>query len=305
MAGIELFGDRQATVRRTWSVATVILAVVLFLLGQTIVLFIGYEFFQLDLHHPNKDWPTTCVFLFSFSLGAAFIVLWVRWFERRNLSDFGFNGQGLHRYGRGLGIGFLSIIVVIGLIYILGGYQIYQSGLLLRPSLSGLIPLVILFFGFMVQGATEEIMTRGWILQNIASRHGLKIALIINMLVFSSLHAANIKASNELYLGLFNIFLVALFLGLYAFKDASLWGVCAWHCAWNWLLGTGFGLEVSGEKLPVTPLLIGLTPNPHAPWWLTGADFGPEASIVTTVSLIISILLVARLKRSADFVVKT
>jgi len=69
-------------------------------------------------------------------------------------------------------------------------------------------------------------------------------------------------------------------------REGSLWGVCGWRAAWNWLLGLGFGLEVSGQVIDTVPLIADLTGKAGAPWWLTGGAFGPEASIVTTAVLV-------------------
>ena len=108
-------------------------------------------------------------------------------------------------------------------------------------------------------------------------------------------HGGNIEPSKELYVGLANIVLFGLFISLYAVREGSLWGVCGWHAAWNWLLGLGFGLEVSGMKIDSLPLITDLTAAQGAAWWLTGAAFGPEASLVTTAVLLLgTIVLVVR-----------
>ena len=123
-------------------------------------------------------------------------------------------------------------------------------------------------------------------MQLIASRHGIWIAVVANSALFALAHAGNIEPSNELYVGLANIVLFGLFISLYAVREGSLWGVCGWHAAWNWLLGLGFGLEVSGMKIDSLPLITDLTAAPGAAWWLTGGAFGPEASLATTAVLL-------------------
>lgn len=127
---------------------------------------------------------------------------------------------------------------------------------------------------------------RGWLMQLVASRHGLVIAIVINSVLFAILHGGNIAPSKELALALANLILFGVMISLYAIKEGSLWGVCAWHTAWNWLLGVGFGLEVSGGRMAVQSLVIDLAPKDGAPWWLTGGAFGPEASVVTTIVLL-------------------
>jgi hypothetical protein len=145
--------------------------------------------------------------------------------------------------------------------------------------------------GFIIQGSSEELLFRGWLMQLIASRHGLWIAVVANSALFALAHAGNIEPSNELYVGLANIVLFGLFISLYAIREGSLWGVCGWHAAWNWLLGLGFGLEVSGMKIDSLPLITDLTGAPGAAWWLTGGAFGPEASLVTTAVLLTGTVL--------------
>jgi len=160
---------------------------------------------------------------------------------------------------------------------------------------AALLPIGVLLLGFIIQGSTEEILFRGWLMQLIASRHGLWIAVIANSALFALAHAGNIEPSKELFVGLANIVLFGLFISLYAVREGSLWGVCGWHAAWNWLLGLGFGLEVSGQVIDTVPLITDLTAAPGAAWWLTGAAFGPEASLVTTAVLLVgTVVLMVR-----------
>lgn len=222
-----------------------------------------------------------------FGLTAVLLIAWVLLFERRPLSTIGFNGHGLKRFLRGYAIGLGFLLATIGVIWVAGGYRIESGGVFARAgAVAALVPIGALLLGFIVQGSTEEIVFRGWLMQLIASRHGVVVALIVNAILFGLVHAGNTEPTKELALGVVNIVLFGTFIGLYAAREGSLWGVCGWHAAWNWLLGLGFGLEVSGHVLDVTPLFVDLTTTTGAPWWLTGATFGPEASVVTTAILL-------------------
>lgn len=222
-----------------------------------------------------------------FGLTAVLLIAWVVLFERRPLSTIGFNGHGLKRFLRGYAIGLGFLLATIGVIWVAGGYRIESGGVFARAgAVAALVPIGALLLGFIVQGSTEEIVFRGWLMQLIASRHGVVVALIVNAILFGLVHAGNTEPTKELALGVVNIVLFGTFIGLYAARERSLWGVCGWHAAWNWLLGLGFGLEVSGHVLDVTPLFVDLTTTTGAPWWLTGATFGPEASVVTTAILL-------------------
>lgn len=290
MAGTELYADRKPTHRRTWTAAAIILSVVFIIMGQAATIFgvmkpLGFH--QKDL---ETRWDATFLVLLGFAFTSLLVFLWVWLFERRPLSTIGFNKDGVKRFLRGYGIGLGFLAAVVGLIYALGGYDIKAHGVWSNLSVTALIPLLALMAGFIVQGSTEEIVMRGWLMQVVASRHGLGWGIGISSLIFSLLHAGNIEMSKELLVGLANIVLVAIFLGLYAFKEGSLWGVCAWHASWNWLLGVGFGLEVSGQQMSIQPLLIDFDSKATAAWWLTGAKFGPEGSLVATAVLIVGVI---------------
>jgi membrane protease YdiL (CAAX protease family) len=287
MAGIELYAPRLAKHRRTWSVAAFFLTILFVIFIGQLPVAITIILMKLPAM-PGVDWKVDTLLLAGFAPTAILFFLWVWLFERRGLSTIGFNSDGPKRYLRGLllGLGFAAA-AVCG-IALAGGYKIESAGFWAAPTLALFIPIVAVFVGFVIQGATEEIAMRGYLMQVIASRHGIYWGIGISMVLFSGLHAINIPMSNELVMGLTNIVLVGIFFSLYAIKERSLWGVCAWHSAWNWLLGVGFGVEVSGQKLDVSPVVIDLV-DTGAPWWITGGKFGPEGSIIVTVILIAGI----------------
>lgn len=285
MSGVEIFAPRSAKSRRTWTVAALILIVVFFLIGQLATIFailkpIGFHKVDLD-----TQWPPLAIYLAGGGVTIFLVVAWALLFERRSPAALGFNAGIVGAYLRGLLVGGLSLGAVVGVIFAAGGYEAAGnlSVGLLAPAV--LTPFLALFGGYIIQGAAEETLFRGWLMPLIASRHGLIAAVLLNSGFFALLHASNIDPSKELALGLLNLFLFAVLLSLYAVKEGSLWGVCAFHTAWNALLGTGFGLEVSGQKVAIAPVIVSLSPTSSTPWWLTGGAFGPEASVVTTIVL--------------------
>jgi hypothetical protein len=180
--------------------------------------------------------------------------------------------------------------IVILIIAASGGYSIEAGGRLNAPTFAVLWPYIVFAGAFVIQGSSEELIMRGWLMQLTASRYGVTAGIVFSTIVFSALHGGNIQASDELVLGLLNIVLVGAFLGLYAAQEGSIWGVCGWHAAWNWILGLGFGLEVSGTGLGTSALIVDLKANNGVPWWITGGAFGPEASVITTGVLLAGFL---------------
>lgn len=288
MAGIELYAPRKAKHRRTWTAAALVLAVVFIIGGQLLGVLPGILGGLITPEGRAVGWVGEAYSLAAFAFTAVIVILWVTLFERRNLTTIGFNGSGPKRFLRGYAVGLAFLVAIVGIIWALGGYTIQAGGAFASANVAGaLVPILVLLLAFVVQGSTEEILTRGWLMGVIASRHGLASGVGLSAALFGLLHAANIGASPELVLGVVNVALFGVFIGLYAAREGSLWGVCGWHAAWNWLLGLGFGLEVSGQVVPATPLIVDLAPSTTLPWWVTGAAFGPEASVVTTAVLLI------------------
>lgn len=297
MAGIELYAPRTARHRRTWTWAVIVLGLVFAILAPILAMSpyivkmimasiaAGASGGPSPAPDPALLDPPVTVLIVSYILNVAFIFVWVKWFERRDLDAIGFNAKGLLRFGRGYLCGCAFLVAVVGGIWLCGGYQIQSAGFWSAPTLAAVLPILLYMVMFIIQGSSEEIWMRGWLMGLVSSRHGIIWGVVINSVVFGLLHAGNIKPSPEMVAGVINVALFGVFISLYALNERSLWGVCGWHAAWNWLLGIGFGLEVSGMKLKVAPLVVDLMDKPGAPWWLSGGSWGPEASILTTVVL--------------------
>ena len=297
MAGIELYAERKRRHRRTWTLAAIVLGAAFTVGGQLGALLPAIASGFVSPGGGSDGWPQLAYELAAaFGLGSVLVLLWAWLFERRGPSALGLNARGPMRFMRGYltGLGFL--LAVVGAIWVAGGYVVEGPGAFGSAAVgTALLPIGVLMLGFIIQGSSEELLFRGWLMQLIASRHGLWIAVVANSALFALAHAGNIEPSKELYVGLANIVLFGLFISLYAAREGSLWGVCGWHAAWNWLLGLGFGLEVSGTVIETTPLITDLTGAPGAAWWLTGAVFGPEASFVTTAVLLVgTVVLIVR-----------
>lgn len=297
MAGIELYAQRKTRHRRTWTLAAIVLGLAFMVAGEVGAYFPAVATGFVQRGGGDDGWPQMAYQLGAgFGLTAVIVLLWAWLFERRGPSALGLNAAGPKRFVRGYLVGLAFLAAVIGTIWASGGYVVEGPGAFQSAAMgAALLPIGVLLLGFIIQGSTEEILFRGWLMQLIASRHGLWIAVIANSVLFALAHAGNIEPSRELYVGLANIVLFGLFISLYAAREGSLWGVCGWHAAWNWLLGLGFGLEVSGMRIDTVPLIADLADKPGAAWWLTGAAFGPEASLVTTAVLLIgTVVLIVR-----------
>lgn len=216
--------------------------------------------------------------LISFGGSALLLALWMLGKERRSFGSIGFT-TGTRPVGNvALGVVVAAVLVSIPvLVNLLSGASVSSGA---RSAGVGVVLLALI--GFAVQASTEEIFTRGYLLQVVFRKWGLVAAVLVQAVVFGVLHGANMHIS---WVALVNIALVGLMLGLWALAEGGLWGVCAFHAVWNWLQGNVYGVPVSGMDLQAT--LLRTPPEPGSADLLTGGGFGVEGSLVTTAVLVV------------------
>lgn len=210
----------------------------------------------------------------------------VKFREKRSISSIGFKKEGfIKKYFIGFGIGALMFSTLVLLLRITGHIKMDVNA----ESITGIAALssvLIVLPGWMIQSATEEILSRGWLMNVLGARYNVAVGLIVSSSIFGLMHLANPGVS---ILAIINIILVGLFLGVYVIRTNDLWGVCGVHAAWNWIQGNVFGFDVSGLNVDIGSL-FNLKLNGAK--WFTGGEFGPEAGFASTIVLFICIIIV-------------
>lgn len=233
----------------------------------------------------------TVLLVVSFSPIFILVWLWLWIFERRSLRTVGLEAPGwIAKYLRGAFWGLVLISAAILLPAVAGFYRLEGANLALGAALASTLLLLV---GWIVQGAAEELLFRGFLLQIIGVRFGLLFGILISSILFAILHIFN---QNINALAILNLILFGVFAALYALGDGSLWGVFAVHSAWNWAQGNVFGMDVSG--LPIRLQAV-IQLKEAGPDWLTGGAFGPEGGVGVTLVLVAGIIVVLLFRRSA------
>ena len=211
--------------------------------------------------------------------------IWLWLFERRPLWTTGMERPFLKKYVRGLLAGLFMFTAVVALLAVLDSV-VTETSLAERFGLATLGATLLIFLGWMIQAAAEELLARGFLLPLIGTRWGPLAGVLVSALFFALLHLSNPHLS---FISLLNLALFGLFAALYALFEGGLWGIFAIHAIWNWAQGNLYGFSVSGIEIH-DGMLFDLMEN--GPDWLTGGLFGPEGGIVVTFVLIISSALV-------------
>lgn len=221
--------------------------------------------------------------LFSFVIILILFIFWVKVIEKNSLSSLGFVKRNWLKY---LGWGILLSLLqmgVIALVYQLGGIGTFELNEL---SLEPILFILGLFPFWLLQGGTEEVATRGWLLTRIAARTNLPLAIGISSSLFGILHLGN---SGVTFISLLNIVLDGVLAGLLLIYTDSIWLVVAQHGTWNYVQGNLLGFQVSGTGADASIFSFTMGSGPD---WLTGGEFGAEGSIITTLVLLLSVVMV-------------
>lgn len=269
--------------RKVHPIFAVILAIVFLTLGEFFMLFM--------LFLPKADTSflkaiyNNIEMILTFGGAIFFIFLWIRFVEKRSFSSIGFwKVQWMRKYLRGALIGFVFISIPV-IVLILTGIVKLQMQQITATAIFGIVGSLI---AFLIQGATEEIIVRGWLFPVISVRSRIWVGIIVTSFLFGFLHLLNPGIT---ILSISNIILVGVFAAFYVLKDSSLWGICAWHSIWNWAQYNVYGFAVSGMTIYSTPLFKPVTNGNEV---LHGGSFGIEGSIITTIMLSIASIVLWR-----------
>ena len=218
--------------------------------------------------------------LFGFVFMILALFLWVRWAEGRPLATLGFVKKGsLVELVKGLAVGFL-LFSLVALLMLLSGAGFFEWGQL---TLGPFLYILILFPLWMIQGGAEELVTRAWLLPVSVKKTNLLIGLLTSSLLFALLHLGNPDIG---ILPIVNIALFGLFANLYLLRTDNVWGIIGLHAAWNFSQGNIYGFSVSGTGVDAAVLNF----IPKSEWsWLTGGVFGAEASIFSSLILLLAV----------------
>ena len=200
----------------------------------------------------------------------------------------------LTHYGLGFVLGFVMMSCTIGIMYFTG--QITFTGFSLQLSSIGVFIFNLLMW--FPQGASEELMFRGFMIKSFSKRFKPAVGIIVSSLMFSAFHSLN---KGYTPLASVNLALIALLFALIYVLTGDIWMTSAMHTAWNLTQGNIYGLQVSGNEAANS--VITAIYDKNAASLITGGAFGPEGGLATTAVtcaglLIVTVLLVIKARKN-------
>lgn len=288
----KLFINTAGRLRSGWRLAVFVLAFIVFLLLITSAVRVAYAaavYFApgVSLGSNVPDFVYRLIILTS-GLGAGYVC--ARLLERLPWRSLGLS---LHAgWFRDLLIG--TAIGVISLA-LAAAIATAGGGLRFTFSTAGLLPqvaktLVLSGVLFIVAALAEEALFRGYPLQTLTRAGFAVLGVLLTSVPFAAVHLQNPNVAQGFTF--VNTALAGVWLAVAYLRTRSLWFPLGVHWAWNWALGSLFGLPVSGiTRIAPHPLLHGTDLGPA---WLTGGSYGIEGGLACTITLVISTVFIWR-----------
>ena len=225
------------------------------------------------------------------------VVLVGRYVDRRRLRDFGFrvDRDWWVDLGFGLGLGAALMAGVFGVEYaagwvvVTGTFRIAQPGFGFWPWFGW---AAVTFAGV---GLTEELLTRGYLIKNVAEGltwsdridpgTAVGLGVVCSAALFGAGHATNPNASLASTAGI-SVAAVMLSAGYVLTGELAI--PIGIHTAWNLFQGPVFGFPVSGLDLGLSAVVV----EQRGPDLVTGGAFGPEAGLLGATASLVGIGLV-------------
>ncbi len=209
-----------------------------------------------------------------------------RWLDKRSFASLGLDLSP--KMWKDLLAGILITFVQMGFVYVvmytLGWITFEGFAWKFESATDVTLGLVGMFIVFVLVGWNEELLSRGYQLQNLADGINLVWGVIISSAVFGILHLGN---PNATWISAVGIFFAGIFLAYGYTTTKELWLPIGLHIGWNFFEGVGFGFPVSGmDFFRLTRITV------TGPELWTGGAFGPEAGLIVLPALALGMALI-------------
>lgn len=185
-------------------------------------------------------------------------------------------------------IGAASLVLAAAVATVVGGFRFTFTAAALLPMVAK--TLLVSALVFLIAGAAEEVLFRGYPLQTVLRSWPAWVALIPTSVAFAAVHLGNPNTVRGFTF--INTALAGVWLAVAYLRTRSLWFPLGVHWSWNWMMGAVLGLPVSGiSEITPQPLMRAADQGPA---WLTGGSYGIEGGAACTLVLIISTIFIWR-----------
>lgn len=264
-------------------ISSKIIAEVIVILGLAAA---GYNFLQGEM--PSND-VMTLIKYYGYSIHVAITILYCKFIEKRNLESMGIVKKKIAKsYFLGTGIAVI-LLCIIFVLCVFSGAVVYYG----KNDDINIILIVAYLGGFIIQGAMEEIMCRGFLMNSLLYKIPTSIAILISSAMFAFPHFFALFQSNTIVVivGIVNLLLFSTVVSLLMIKYNNIWVSCAVHSIWNFMLSIIIGINLSGSNSASSVFKFNSNENMKL---LSGGKYGIEAGLICTIVLILFVIVLGR-----------
>lgn len=210
-------------------------------------------------------------------------IIFIVWFfriviDKESFFSLGFEWKG-HQLDAWTGLFGALLILFVGSLILVVNKNLYFTNAFFNFSdfAAGIVLFITVAF-------VEEIVFRGYLLNNLLQSINQWWALIISAALFAIMHIQNNHSS---ILSVINIFIGGMVLGINYICTKNLWFSIFFHFGWNFFQGSVLGYPISGIDVGSGIMQQSLNGAEK----LTGGEFGFEGSIFCT-SLLAFMLII-------------
>ncbi len=234
----------------------------------------------------------TLITYLGYSVMIVIVFLLWKLFQKKTVSELGLT-KNFCSYFIGIALGAVLLVVSVISITICGALQF--NGVFVNIDVKMVLLLALCF---VFQGAMEEILCRGIVQQLLIKKTSVPVAFGVSAILFTVPHIGNMQGGRPVItaVAVINLILISLIFSLVTHRFKSIWAACGLHSVWNYILYSILGLNLSGKDAAVTAVFDMRSVGRNI---LNGAEYGIEASILTTVvlALALGILLICFRRR--------
>ena len=255
-------------------------------LAEGVIILLHFAFGKNMLVGDVFDVQTiTLIMYYGYIVMAGVALLYWKLIEKKPLSEMGLTKR-FGNYFIGAILGVILLALSVAAIVLTGNieYDVFFE--------NAHIPMILLLIGgFIVQGATEEILCRGIVLHALKEKTSVWIAIAVSTILFIMPHWSSLFDDGTVYgvIGVVNLILISIIFSLLTVGFKSIWAACGLHSFWNAILYSVLGLNLSGNDETVTAIFKMQSVGKNI--W-NGGEYGIEASIITTVVLAIAAAII-------------
>ena len=263
------------------------------LVGEVLVLGVHFACGKNPLQGEMFDANTiTLLTYFGYAFLIGVIFLFWRLFQKKSLKDLGFTGNP---------VSFLAGAVIGAVLVVLSAAVVILTGAIRFNGIFDTIDtkmVAVMFICFVLQSTMEEVLCRGVVQQLLMKKTSVPVAFGVTAALFTVPHLSSMSegAPAIVVTGIVNTVLVSLIFSLLTLRFRSIWAACGLHTVWNFILNSILGLNLSGNDGTVNAVFDMKSVGSGI---LNGGEYGIEASIVTTIVLMIALGLLFMFSRKA------